>query len=59
MVVVKNHIQIASLFSIVTNVVNVVSTSFKRHDILHDKQVAMVIEFIQHGELSSGQGLNQ
>ena len=58
-VVVKNHIQIASLLSVVTNVVNVVSASSKRRNILHDKQVAMVIEFLKHGELSSGQGLNQ
>ena len=57
--VAKNHIQIASLFSIVTNVVNVVGASFKRRDILHEKHVAMVIESLSNDEFSSGQGLNQ
>ena len=36
-VVEKNHIQIVFLFNVVANVVNVVGTSSKRHDILHDK----------------------
>ena len=54
----KNHIQIVSLFSVVTNVLDVVSASSKRHDILHDKQVAIVIESLNHCELSNGQGLN-
>ena len=55
----KTHIQIAPLFSIVTNVVNVVGASSKRHDILHDKQVVVIIESCSNSELSSGQGLNQ
>ena len=54
-----NHIQIASLFNVITNVVNVVDASSKHRDILCNKQVAMVIEFLSNGELSSGQGLNQ
>ena len=58
-VVAKNHIQIASLLSVVTNVVNVVGASSKRCDILHDKQFVVVSESLKHGELSSGQGLNQ
>ena len=57
--VAKNHIQIASLLSVVTNVVNVVGASSKRRDILHDKQFVVVSESLKHGELSSGQGLNQ
>ena len=57
--VAKNHIQIVSLFSVVTNVVNVVGGSSKCRDILHNKQVAMVVESLKHGELYSGQGLNQ
>ena len=59
MAVEKNHIQIASLFSVVTKVVNVVGASSKRRDILHDKQFVVVSESLKHGELSSGQGLNQ
>ena len=57
-VVAKNHIQIVSLFSVVTNVVNVVGASSKRRDILHDKQFVVVSESLKHDELSSGQGLN-
>ena len=57
--VAKNHIQIASLFNVVTNVVNVVGASSKRYDILHDKQFVVVSESLKHSELSSGQGLNQ
>ena len=59
MVVAKHHIQLASLFRVVTNVVNVVGGSFKHRDILHDKQVSMVVESLKHDELYSGQGLNQ
>ena len=58
MALAKNHIQIASLFSVVTNVVNVVGASSKCHDILYDKQFVVVSESLKHGELSSGQGLN-
>ena len=47
--VTKNHIQIASLFSILTNVVNVVGVLSKHHDILHDKQVVVVIESLNNG----------
>ena len=43
----------------VTNVVNVVGASSKHCDILHDKQFVVVSESLKHGELSSGQGLNQ
>ena len=59
MVVAKNHIQIAFLFSVVTNVVNVIGVSSKRRDILRDKQFVVVSESFKHGEFSSGQGLNQ
>ena len=58
-VVAKNHIHIASQLSVVTNVVNVVGASSKHCDILHDKQFVVVSESLKHGELSSGQGLNQ
>ena len=50
----KNHIQIASLLSVVTNVVNVVGASSKHRDILHDKQFVVVSESLKHCELSSG-----
>ena len=57
--VAKNHIQIASLLSVASNVVNVVGALSKRCDILHDKQFELVSKSLKHGDLSSGQGLNQ
>ena len=57
-VVAKNHIKIAYLFSVATNVVNVIGASSKRCYIPRDNQVVMVIESLSNGELSSGQGLN-
>ncbi|GMP54230.1 hypothetical protein CsSME_00019458 [Camellia sinensis var. sinensis] len=57
--VAKNHNQIALLFTLVSNVVNVVGASCKRRDIVREKQAAKVAEALNTGELSSGQGLNQ
>ncbi|XP_057475902.1 uncharacterized protein LOC130763889 [Actinidia eriantha] len=58
-VVAKNHNQIALLFNLVSNVVNVVGASCKHRDILKEKQVSKVVEALNKGILSSGQGLNQ
>ncbi|XP_059635738.1 uncharacterized protein LOC132277914 [Cornus florida] len=57
--VAKNHSQIFTFFLFVTNVVNVVEASCKRRDMLREKQIVKVIERLNNGELSSGQGLNQ
>ncbi|XP_057471022.1 uncharacterized protein LOC130759834 [Actinidia eriantha] len=57
--VAKNHDQIALLFNLVSNVVNVVGASCKRRDILKEKQALKVVEALNKGILSSGQGLNQ
>ncbi|KAF8393116.1 hypothetical protein HHK36_021357 [Tetracentron sinense] len=57
--VARKHSQICSLFSTVSNMVNVVGSSCKRHDILQEKQVDKIIEALKSGELLSGQGLNQ
>ncbi|GMP79523.1 hypothetical protein CsSME_00035028 [Camellia sinensis var. sinensis] len=57
--VAKNHDQIALLFILVSNVVNVVGASCKCQDIVREKQVAKVAEALNTEELSSGQGLNQ
>ena len=56
--VAKNHIQIATLFNLVSNIVNVVGASCKQRDILREKQATRVIELIDNEELSSGRGLN-
>ncbi|XP_028070321.1 zinc finger MYM-type protein 1-like [Camellia sinensis] len=57
--VAKNHNQIALLFTLVSNVVNVVRASCKRRDIVRKKQATKVAEALNTGEPSSGQGLNQ
>ena len=54
--VAKNHDQIALLFNLVSNVVNVVGASCKHRDILKKKQASKVVEALNKGKLSSGQG---
>ncbi|XP_028105174.1 uncharacterized protein LOC114304198 [Camellia sinensis] len=53
--VAKNHDQIALVFTLVSNVVNVVGASCKRRDIVREKQAAKVTEALNTGELSRGQ----
>ncbi|XP_028061118.1 zinc finger MYM-type protein 1-like [Camellia sinensis] len=55
----NNHNQIALLFTLVSNVVNVVGASCKRRDTVREKQATKVAEALNTGNLSSGQGLNQ
>ncbi|XP_077249175.1 uncharacterized protein LOC143888621 [Tasmannia lanceolata] len=57
--VAKKNMNISDLFFLVTNVVNVVRGSCKRHDILQEIQLAKIKETLENGELSNGQGLNQ
>ncbi|XP_028117856.1 uncharacterized protein LOC114315439 [Camellia sinensis] len=47
------------VFTMVSNVVNVVGASCKCRHIVREKQAAKVSESLNTGELSSGQGLNQ
>ena len=58
-VVAKNHIQVASLFNLVSTLLNVVGGSCKRHDMLDEKQKNYVRETLGKGEIPSGQCLNQ
>ena len=53
-VVRKNHNQLALLFTLVSNVVNVVRALSKCRDIIREKQAAKVAEALNTGELSSG-----
>ena len=53
----KNHDQIALLFTLVANVVNVVGASCKCRDIVREKQATKVAETLNTRELSSRQGL--
>ncbi|KAH1240684.1 Zinc finger MYM-type protein 1 [Glycine max] len=57
--VAKNHIQVASLFNLVSTLLNVVGGSCKRHDMLREKQINYVRKALGKGEIPSGQGLNQ
>jgi hypothetical protein len=58
-VVAKNQIQIATFFSLVNSVFNVVGVSCKRRDILREKQTAEVVEELQNNEIFTSRGLNQ
>jgi uncharacterized membrane protein len=55
----KNHIQIATFFSLVNSVFNVVGASCKRRDTLREKRIAEVVEALQNNEIPTGRGLNQ
>ncbi|PIA28631.1 hypothetical protein AQUCO_06800059v1 [Aquilegia coerulea] len=57
--VVKDIKEIASFFTSVSNIVNVVGVSCKRMDNLRNKQAAKVFMQLKSGELSSGKGLNR
>ncbi|KAI0516273.1 hypothetical protein KFK09_008945 [Dendrobium nobile] len=57
--VAKNHVQIALLFSVISNMMNIVRVSCKRRDQLRDKQRERTLMELQNGELVTGQGLNQ
>ena len=57
--VAKKHVEIALLFTLVTNLSNMVGGSCKRRDALREKQVSMILEAIESGEISTRRGLNQ
>ncbi|KAK4585292.1 hypothetical protein RGQ29_022810 [Quercus rubra] len=57
--VVKNHINFAEFFYVVSNLVTVVGGSCKRQDALRDAQFVKIKEDLKNGVSRSGQGLNQ
>ena len=57
--VVKNHINIAEFFYVVSNLVTIVGGSCKRRDALRDTQFVKIKEDLENGVRRSGQGLNQ
>ncbi|XP_050941304.1 uncharacterized protein LOC127149563 [Cucumis melo] len=57
-VIAKNHVEIAGLFLLVVNVVNVIGASAKRRNMLREKHSVNTFEALNNGELSSGRGLN-
>ncbi|VVA36163.1 PREDICTED: zinc finger MYM-type 1, partial [Prunus dulcis] len=56
--VAKKHSEIAYLFTMVSNVVNVVGASAKHRDMLREKHADVIFEALNNNELLSGQGLN-
>ncbi|XP_050378320.1 transcription factor MYB53-like [Argentina anserina] len=54
--VAKNHTMVSDFFTLVSNVVNVVGASAKRHDILREKHGDNILEALENNEFSSGQG---
>ncbi|XP_073133302.1 uncharacterized protein [Henckelia pumila] len=57
--VTKNHINIASLFHVLCNIVNVVGGPCKCHDASRDKKAAKIIQALENEEITKGRGLNQ
>ncbi|XP_021834644.1 zinc finger MYM-type protein 1-like [Prunus avium] len=57
--VAKKHSELTDLFTMVSNVVNVVGASAKRRDMLREKHVDAIFKALNNNELLSGQGLNQ
>ena len=58
-VVAKNLIQIATFFSLVNRVFNLVGASCERCETLSEKWVAEVVEALKNNEISTGCDLNQ
>ncbi|KAH1240280.1 Zinc finger MYM-type protein 1 [Glycine max] len=50
----KNHIQVTSLFNLVSTLLNVVGRSCKRRDMLREKQINYVREALGKGEIPNG-----
>ncbi|XP_057496717.1 uncharacterized protein LOC130781532 [Actinidia eriantha] len=57
--VAKKHYDVSWFFNLISNVLNVVGGSCKRHDALLEIQAAEVYKALNAGELESGRGLNQ
>ncbi|KAK4734022.1 hypothetical protein R3W88_008283 [Solanum pinnatisectum] len=55
----KKHPDVKKFFYVVTNVLNIIGTSFKRRDLLRQHQVEKLEELLKSGEILTGQGLNQ
>ncbi|GAV68258.1 DUF4371 domain-containing protein [Cephalotus follicularis] len=55
----KNHVHVALLFNIVTNLLNIVGALCKRRDQLRDKHAERVFKALENNGLVTGKGLNQ
>ena len=57
--VAKNHLQLATFFSVVSNIVMVASASCRRHDLLRERQVVELATAFFGDDIPTGRGLNQ
>lgn len=57
--VAKNDPDVASLFTMIGSLVNVVGGSCKRRDLLREKQAQKIVKAIETGEIETGKGKNQ
>ncbi|KAJ9560496.1 hypothetical protein OSB04_005656 [Centaurea solstitialis] len=57
--VAKNHTKINDFFDVVSRLLNIIGSSYKRRDNLRRKQATKVVAALAEGELESGTGLNQ
>ncbi|XP_074289424.1 uncharacterized protein LOC141614575 [Silene latifolia] len=57
--VAKKNVDCSVLFDSLANLLNVITSSCKRKDILREKQAENILKALQKGELVSGTGLNQ
>uniref|UniRef100_A0A1S3Z6H0 Zinc finger MYM-type protein 1-like n=1 Tax=Nicotiana tabacum TaxID=4097 RepID=A0A1S3Z6H0_TOBAC len=55
----KKHSDVDDFFCIVTNVLNIVGSSFKRRDLLQQHQAEKLEELLISGKVHTGRGLNQ
>nr|KAJ0221032.1 hypothetical protein LSAT_V11C200068740 [Lactuca sativa] len=57
--VAKNHTTVNDFFDVVSQLLNIIGTSYKQRDELRKKQAAKVMAALAEGDLESGTGLNQ
>ncbi|XP_023742919.2 uncharacterized protein LOC111891063 [Lactuca sativa] len=57
--VAKNHPDINDFFDLISRLLNMLGSSYKRRDNLREKQATKVVEALAAGEIQSGTGLNQ
>lgn len=55
----KKHPDVKKIIYIVTNVLNIVGTSYKHTDVLRQHQIERLKELLKSEEILTGQGLNQ
>ncbi|XP_023729570.1 uncharacterized protein LOC111877281 [Lactuca sativa] len=57
--VAKNHPDINDFFDLISRLLNMIGSSYKRRDKLRETQATKVVEALATGEIQSGTGLNQ